>query len=200
MIPLDISQVISKSQELPGWCPVDKSEMLVALILSMKPQIVVETGIFGGRSLIPMAATCKYLNTGIVWGIDPWDVEASLEGEHKPEDFAWWGKLNHEGIYDEFVLGTLKFKLGKYCRWLRMKSEQAARLFDDRTVDIFHCDGNHSELASCKDVEMWLPKMKPGGYWCHDDLDWATNERAWRLISKDREIIFDNGKWGIVQI
>lgn len=199
-LPLEIRQYIFKSQDLPGWCSLEKAEQLCELVLAHKPEIIVETGIFGGRSLIPLAAACKYLNNGIALGIDPWEVDASLEGTHKPADFQWWSKLDHEDIYRAFVRGGLEFNLGPYCRWLRMKSEQALRFFDNQSIGLFHQDSNHSEEVSCRELEQWMPKVKSGGIWILDDTDWPTNQKAYnRLLQISKAVLFDNGKWVVCQ-
>lgn len=201
MLPLEIRQYIFKSQELPGWCPAEKAEQLCELVLEHRPDVVVETGIFGGRSLIPLAAACKYLSNGIVWGIDPWEVDASIEGTHKPVDFEWWSKLNHEDIYQSFVRGTLELNLGKHCRWLRMKSELVLRLFNDQSIGLFHQDSNHSEEVSCRELDQWMPKIKPGGIWVLDDVNWETNQMAYkRLIKISKQVLFDNGQWVVCQM
>lgn len=201
MLPLEVKQYIFKSQELPGWCELEKAEQLCELVLEHRPSIIVETGIFGGRSLIPLAAACKYLNNGIVWGIDPWEVDASIEGTHKPVDFQWWSKLDHEDIYRSFVKGSLEFNLGPYCRWLRMKSDQALRFFDNNSIGLFHQDSNHSEEVSCREIDQWLPKITPSGLWCIDDVQWETNQMAYkRLIKLSNKVLFDNGQWMVCQM
>lgn len=42
-------------------------------------------------------------------------------------------------------------------------SDQSAARFEDESVDLVFIDADHSEQAVAKDIEAWLPKLKPGG-------------------------------------
>ena len=74
----DIEQVDSKLGH--GWCTLDKMNVLASLIVSTRPQVVVELGVWAGRSLIPMALALRYNKVGKAIAIDPWDSKASAEG------------------------------------------------------------------------------------------------------------------------
>jgi len=52
------------AQEVPnlyGWCSPEKAQHLVDLVLETKPQVCVDIGTFGGRSLFPVASALKFL-------------------------------------------------------------------------------------------------------------------------------------------
>ena len=80
---------------------------------------------------------------------------------------------------------------------LRCGSEHAVGLFPDypgaEQIDILHIDGNHSELASVRDVTTWLPRVKSGGYIWFDDTNWATTQRAIALLYVSCEVVKDVG-------
>lgn len=183
---------------LQGWCSVDKAWRMVELCIERKPKIIVESGIFGGRSLLPLGFVSRDIGA-IVYGIDPWSVDAANEGNESDEAHKeWWsenGKLNQ--IYREFVEQIKKWDLWEHVIWLRMKGSQGSRIFDDGEIDFFHLDSNHSEKVSCEEVERWGPKMAQKSVIIFDDVSWPTQQKALKMI-KDLgfvEIFNDGNYW-----
>ena len=64
-----------------GWCKLEKANALAAAIVSIQPNLIVEVGVWAGRSLIPMALSLKYLGKGKILGIDPWRAADSEIGQ-----------------------------------------------------------------------------------------------------------------------
>lgn len=178
---------------MAGWCEPSKALVLADLILTNHPQLIVEIGIFGGRSLMPMAQAVRHAGYNAeVWGIDPWTIEAALEGDVGAANAQWWSSIDHEGVYRGFIQKVLSFGLTKECRWLRMRGDRAARLFDDGSVNLLHLDANHSEQASCRDVMTWKDKISAAGILVLDDADWPSQQAAVRLIKDNGfEVSFD---------
>lgn len=167
-------QVFRAMKKLEGWCSEAKASVLIDLILEKKPQTVVEIGVFGGKSLVPMAFAVQKNGFGTVFGIDPWLEEASekgMEGVHKD----WWGSINHNKILKGLQDRIAEFGLGNTIELLRYTSIDCPEIYD---IDILHIDGNHSEEASYIDVTKWVPLVKSGGVIIFDDLDWASTGKA----------------------
>ena len=51
----------------------------------------------------------------------------------------------------------------------RMTSEEAVKGYPDGCFDIVFIDGDHSTEAVKKDIELWMPKVRSGGYLTGDD-------------------------------
>ena len=94
--------------QLEGWCTKNKASLLIDLIFMLKPETIVEIGVWGGKSLVPMAYALKIMNNGMVYGIDPWDNEASIQ-EMEGDNFEWWSNVNHEMIFQ-----GLKSKISEF--------------------------------------------------------------------------------------
>lgn len=168
---------------------MEKAEVLAGLVIDHRPMLAVESGVFGGRSLFAIALAMKENGMGLVWGIDPWTVDAAIEGGVGKENEAWWtSNVNLEDIYKGFVSACCELGLLRECRWIRAKSDQVACIFEDESIDLLHCDSNHSELVSCREVQTWCGKIKPGGFWVVDDTDWTTQSKALTMI---RELGFE---------
>lgn len=158
---------------LPGWCTPEKANRLARLVREEKALLSVELGVFGGRSLLALGVGAITVG-GRAVGVDPYDAVASNEGSHDKVNKDWWSALNYEDIYQQAVRGMRDAGLDKTVTIVRAKSEQAVREFADHSIDVLHQDSNHSEEVSSKEVELWLPKMKPNGFWIMDDIGWTT--------------------------
>lgn len=183
----EISEMLSLKRRpiIEGWTDQEKAEILASHVIDFKPQLLVEVGVFGGRSLFAQAMALRENGMGTVWGIDPWTLDAALEGENSEADRKWWSEnVSLEDIYVGFMKAVLEFNLTKYCRWVRERGEVAHRMFNSKTIDFVLIDGNHSELCSCRDVGLWDNKIKPGGFMAMDDCDWPTVAKALKQVEK----------------
>lgn len=168
---------------IEGWTTEQKAEVLAGLVIDHKPQLLVEVGVFGGRSLFAQAFALRENGMGVIWGIDPWSLDAALEGDIGEENKKWWSEnVNLEDIYVGFVKAVLEMQLTRYCRWIREYAAVASKMFADKSIDVLHLDGNHSESASCREVECWHRKVKPGGFLVADDVDWVSVSKSLKLI------------------
>ncbi len=179
-----------------GWCTVEKANKLYELIKESKPSLVVELGVFGGRSLVPMALAAKENGKGIVLGIDSWSKQASLEGANDAANDDWWSKVDYEKIYNNCIHQIESRKL-ENCGLIRMKSLQIGLAFCDNSIDVLHQDSNHSELITTREVELYMPKLKQGGYWISDDTDWSTVKKSVEMILQYCDEVFDGGTFKI---
>ena len=59
----------------------------------------------------------------------------------------------------------------KPVKMLRMTSYIAAHLIKDNTLSFVYIDGNHAYNEVLKDLVLWWPKIKKGGYLCGDDVE-----------------------------
>jgi predicted O-methyltransferase YrrM len=167
-------QVFTAMKKLEGWCSEEKASVLIDLIKEKQPQTIVEIGVFGGKSLVPMAFALQRNGFGAIYGVDPWTEVASekgMEGAHKD----WWGSINHNKILNDLQDRIIEFGLEHTIELLRYTSIDCPEIYD---IDILHIDGNHSEEASYIDVTKWVPLVKSGGVIIFDDLDWVSTGKA----------------------
>ena len=149
----------SKISNLEGWCTLDKSKKLYDLIKKTNPKNVVEIGVFGGKSLLSQAFALKDNNNGIIHGIDSWKYNDCIDGMTDSDAINWWKTLDYEKIYNGCVNAIISNGLENYVNLHRMTSEEYSN-FINYEIDILHRDGNHEEESSCKDVGLYLPRVK----------------------------------------
>lgn len=190
------------ASQLEGWCSKEKKEILVDLILRERPQKVVEIGVWGGASLIPMAFALRENLKGKIYGIDPWDPDESIRGMQDPDNIAYWTQVDHRLIFETLQWRIKRGNLYEQIELIRSPSKDALPISD---IDILHIDGNHSEEASLLDVEKWVPLVRKGGWIIFDGLNWFeggrfTTERAARWLDEHclkLAEFTDNSCWGI---
>lgn len=166
-------QAFAFMDQLEGWCPKSKAGVLIDLVLKEKPDIIVEIGVFGGKSLVPMACALKANEKGKIIGIDPWSSQASIEGSMNEVNKAWWAALDHEAIMRGLIRKIRQFDLVGQVELIKSTSAAAPAI---NGIDILHVDGNHSEETSYLDVTKWVPLMKSGGWVIFDDMTWYENQ------------------------
>ena len=188
--------------QLEGWCSYKKASILMDIVLKTKPQKILEIGVYGGKSLVPMAYALKVNGSGIVYGIDPWDTQASLQYVANESNIAYWGWLDHLALMNGLINKITLFDLENEIQLIRTTSEKADLIYD---IDILHVDGNHSDNTSYLDVTKWVPLMKKGGWIIFDDMTWHENGKytTARAVDWLNEHCIkiaqfkDNCEWGI---
>lgn len=164
----------SRMDQLEGWCTREKAAILIDLIFMTKAETVVEIGVWGGKSLVPMAQAIRALGKGQVYGIDPWDPRESVKGQ-EGANYNWWGSVNHDHILRGLQGKIAEFGLNSQITLVRATSEEAPPITG---IDLLHIDGNHGEACADLDVKKWVPLVRKGGIIIFDDMTWGTNASA----------------------
>jgi hypothetical protein len=176
--------------QIPGWCTSEKAEKFIDLILKIKPDVCVDIGTFGGSSLFPVASALKYLERGIVIGIDAWDRDTAIRNFDINRDknhLEFWSNVNFDQIYYIYLNILRAHALNDYCITLRSNSEAASYLINE--IDFLYLDGNHSEEVSQNDVVIYLPKVRSGGYICINDCSDPHLQHAIDALMEECEFI-----------
>jgi len=163
------------AQHTPGaWTSLEKAQCLAALVVGLRPRLVVEIGVWRGDSLIPMCLALQYVGTGTAIAIDPWSAPMSVIGQNQT-DAAWWGEqvgqAGHEQAYADFVARLDRLGARDACAIVRAPSDDV-NPGDLPPPDLLHVDGNHAEQA-IRDVERFGARLPVGGVLVMDDVDWA---------------------------
>lgn len=82
---------------------------------------------------------------------------------------------------------------------IRADSELASHMFEDNSLDFVYIDANHAYDYVVKDIELWYPKVKVGGYLCGHDyihMDWYKDPN-FAKNKKDKHIWNGNFYHGI---
>lgn len=162
------SRIAALVPSLTGWCSVEKANDLALAIIKIRSSVTVEIGVWGGRSLIPMALAHREQAHGVVWAIDPWSAKASVEGYDKANS-DWWGAQDHDLVYRNFLANLKANAVEEYVRVVRMKSDDVE---PPENIGLLHLDGQHTD-QTIRDVERFASKVIPNGFCFVDDIHWS---------------------------
>lgn len=184
---------------MEGWLDPARGCQMAELIMDHRPDVVVEIGVFGGRSLIAQAFALRENNKGKIYGIDSWRVEDAVEGKEDKADKEWWEKkIVMDDIHRGCMQAIWQHHLEPWAVIIRSASQWCSNLFPNN-IDILYIDGSHSEIASCRDVELYVPRVKAGGYAWFDDCDWPTTQKALARMDHFCSLEKDNGNYRLYQ-
>lgn len=168
MTPLFL-QIEKLIPTLHGWCSVAKAQTLAAAVIALRPEVSVEIGVFGGRSLFPIALAHKEIGKGRVVAIDPWSRNCSRQGQ-TGDHAKWWGEVaDHEAVYRDFLKHCRELCVAHLVSIQRMTSDLCN---PPPVIDLFSLDGNHSAEQAIRDVRRYCPNVRVGGMMFLDDLNW----------------------------
>jgi predicted O-methyltransferase YrrM len=183
-------ETIAQMQEIPGWCNDDKALMMMNLVKENKFKNCIEIGVFAGKSLLPIAKTLQRNSNGRVYAIDCWDPQIASKG-YLPNDpnYSWWSQLDYENLHKLTINLIDKNKLQSRCILIKQSSQEAVNNFADNSIDFIHFDGNHNEDNALLDVELYLSKLKDGGYILLNDPNWYSMKKALVYLLERSDIV-----------
>jgi hypothetical protein len=188
--------------EVSGSVPTDggggssllKVFVLAELIVSRQLTRVVEIGVYRGRLMLPLGCLMARLGRGEMIGIDPYSAQAAVQRDVEREGIdlvEWPSSVDWEGLYREVTEGIARWGLEGHTRLIRQRAEDAAASFAETPIDLLHVDGNHDFAAVTRDVELYLPHLRDGGYLVMDDIAWPTVRPVYERLVQEHELVFD---------
>ena len=166
---------------LPGWCTREKALLIAQHVLRERPEHCVEIGVFGGRSLIPIAAALRENGAGHVHAIETWRADVAVQDETNPANDAWWAAVDFGAVKAELLRFVVAHGLVRQIRIVEAPSARAATLFD--SIDFLHIDGSHSIVSAAEDVVLYARKLRRGGLVLFDDVNWDTTRLAQEILA-----------------
>lgn len=151
---------------------VDHLPFAYDLVAAIRPELIVELGVYNGLSFFTFCQSMVEHNIdGVAYGIDCW------EGDE------------HTDAYDDSIYEDVCEHAREYYRGntylLRTFFNEALRHFNDESVDLLHIDGLHTYEAVQEDFTNWYPKVKPGGIILfHDVMAKMKDFGAWKYFEE----------------
>jgi len=171
-----------------GWCTLHKATKLYDLALMPETRLAVEIGVFGGKSLLPIAAAFRNKGAGRVFGIEPWDNGIAVETVTGTENDKWWSEVDLVAIKRGFLQKVAEFGLEEYVKILEIPSDAAVLMFQSARysgkIDLVHVDGAHSLEQSVFDVSYWHRLCRTGAHLVLDDVNWPSVQLAFDYLKE----------------
>ncbi len=173
---------------MDGWCGEERACEMAERILETNAKVIVDIGVFAGRSTIAMGFAARELGQSAVYGIDPWKVDSAVEGDNVESNARWWREnSNLEHMHQRTMECIWAHRLDRWVTIIRNGSQYVHQLFP--VIDFINVDGCHTEIASCRDVELYLPRLRSGNYMTFDDCDWESTQKALRMVEQQCDLV-----------
>lgn len=145
---------------IEGWMAKEELNFLHDTAKDMKT--IVEVGSWKGRSTHALASSCP----GTVWAVDTW------KGSRQEQEGPHVEATVHE------ILPIFKENMKDFMNVVavEMESVEAAKMFEDKSVDMVFIDGAHDYESVKADIAAWLPKAKT--LICGHDYQWHSVQEA----------------------
>ena len=135
-----------------------------------KDLLGIEIGSYAGESAE------MFINSGAfrrLYCIDPWEMN------YDPTDCTGdSGLLEAEKAFDA------RFKDNPLVMKIKQKSEEAASMFHNESIDFIYIDGNHQYAFVKRDLELYVPKIKLRGIIAGHDYGGPTTPGTTKAIDE----------------
>lgn len=136
--------------------------------------IFVEVGAWKGRSTAFMAVEIARSGKPI-----DFHVVDTFAGSDEPEHHEDPDVGNLRAVFDRNMAPVAHMMLVH-----QLPSVAAAELFEDASLSFVLLDGAHDYESVRADIVAWLPKVKPGGWLCGDDIAWGLDRPVRRAVEE----------------
>lgn len=145
----------TKWNEIEGWFSELDAEFVTGICNELRSGVVIEMGLFVGRSTAVMAPICR--RRGLVYhAIDNFvggtSQDDSASKSHRTRDTK-----------SLFMENMRKMGIDDYVKLIHSDSSSAASRFDDNSVEFCFVDADHSPEGVRRDLDAWWPKIVEGG-------------------------------------
>jgi predicted O-methyltransferase YrrM len=151
------------SLDLHGWFREQNQHMLTHFIKTFSPKIIIEVGVWCGKSAAYMAQIMS--ENCILYAVDHFKVDSEYS-LHSDPTVATRAKQ----LYEQFLSNMIHLNLTEKIIPIRMNSLDAAHTLEVQ-ADLIYIDGSHEEEDVFNDVCAWSKKLNPHGIICGDDYD-----------------------------
>jgi len=161
-------------QTLPGWFDDRDKEIYDAVVNKFQDGATfVEVGSYKGRSACAMAVNIINSNKNIkFYCVDTWKGSPEHQKGQPYEDID----VINGVLYDVFLKNIQPVK--NFITPIKEESVEAAKHFNDNSLDFVFLDADHSYEAVTKDLYTWFYKIKNGGVLSGHDWQWSSVQRA----------------------
>ena len=174
-IPPLVPQTISRRYANPKWW---RFEFIAFCAINRKWSHGAELGVLAGKTLNHLMMKVPRLH---MIGVDLFEEQPENKG---PE--TWQYGERHSAHYANALQLAKQFE-GRL-DIMKMKTNEAAPLVPDGSLDFVFIDADHSYDGCRDDIVNWSPKLKPGGWLMGHDIQWPGVRQAVEELCPHYEI------------
>ena len=163
---------------------------LRSAIDQLRPNVIVEVGVWKGGSCIHMAKHLRDQSIdGVVLAVDTW-LGSSEHWLRKTERGEIDYELGYPKLYHTFMSNVLAEKLESFVLPLPLDSINACNVLRAKSIkaDIIHIDAGHDYVSVSNDIASWWNILRSPGLLIGDD--YVADGRAWGDVKKAYDDFF----------
>lgn len=148
----------------------------------------VEVGTWKGRSLAFLAV--EIINSGKHIMLDAVDTWNGSFCQHDETSSAYEPLLKEtDGIFNHFLenIKSIKDKINI----VRMPSVEAAKKYQDASLDFVFVDAEHEMPYVLEDFRAWFPKVRGGGWFAGHDAHYPGVQEALNIFCNERGVRYN---------
>ena len=156
-----MNDAITEADKIDGWMTTKELRWLNKTASQLSDVVWVEVGSWAGRSLACVGAS---LQSGELIAVD------RFSGCPGCSDYDT--RIARRSLLE--VIDGINQRPEVTARLIEVSSVEAAKAFDDESVDVVFIDGDHDYASVRDDLNAWLTKVKSGGIICGHDGKYPT--------------------------
>ena len=180
--PYDGFPLDRKQKDLQGWN--SQHPYLTSSVRTLRPNLIVEIGVWKGGSCTTMARELKSLGIdGCIIAVDTW--LGSSEHWIQPQFFPELAlRIGRPTLYEIFLNNILAEGLDGHVLPLPLDSSNAANVLSSLGLkpELIHIDASHDFESTMADLARWWRILLPGGHLIVDDYD--QSGRIWPSVKR----------------
>lgn len=178
--PYEGFEPVIEKPDLQGWNGGHPA--LSRIVRETKPEVIVDVGVWKGRSAVTLAAAQKEVReSGIVIAVDSF-LGSPEHWNPKRQDIFAALRFSHgqPRLYDIFLSNIRLLQLEDQVVPIVQTSENAALILRRLgiTPELVHIDAAHEYGSVMRDIETYYELIRPGGVLIGDDFVWSGVARA----------------------
>lgn len=169
---------ISRYEEIDGWLSLDEANTLYDVASGLKGDapVVVEIGVWQGRSVLVIARALRDRVRAKIYCIDPFNADSS------PEEAKLYRSRSSEfqkSLKDRFLDTSEAYGFRRKIEVLEGYSYDFAPSWD-QPIDFLYIDAGHTYEAVAKDFMEWSGFVREGGYILFHDVNFEETSGDWK--------------------
>ncbi|MEM7688711.1 MAG: class I SAM-dependent methyltransferase [Pseudomonadota bacterium] len=186
------------AKDIQGWSS-SVHHFLDGSIEQIKPSVIVEIGVWKGRSTIHMGKKIKELGLdSVIVCVDTWlgSAEHWSNVKYANDLRVIYGYPN---LYMTFLKNIIDEELQDVVIPVPLDSINASNLFKIKGLkaDLIHIDAGHDFRSVTNDLEEWWPSLRTGGVIVGDDYSedkWPGVYKAWNTFFGGIGAVIEEGE------
>lgn len=189
-----MNKIIAR-EDIHGW--FDWEDIYLSALSNTDNGIFVEVGSWMGKSACFMAEHLKASEKNIsFFCVDIWDDSFFIDDHSLNVYKKTYGV---DTLLDIFKYNLQKYDVLDFVTIKQMTSVEAAKTFEDESLDLVFLDALHDYESVKTDLNAWYPKLKKNGLFAGHDFFWSPDgvQKAVTEFTKQNNLNFktSNQSW-----